>query len=80
MPGFKDLINEHKHRSQDATEAARGAQPKPRLRGKSADPNYAKVTIYLSNQTLQDSKIKALKQGRDLSDIAEELFLKWLAV
>ena len=80
MPGFKDLINEHKHRSQDTLDAGKAAQPKQRLRGKSADPNYSKVTIYLSNQTLQDSKIQALKQGRDLSDIAEELFLKWLAV
>ncbi len=74
MPGFKDLINEHKHRVQESPERA---QPKVRLRGKSADPNYSKVTIYLANQTLQDSKIKALKQGRDLSDVAEELFTKW---
>jgi hypothetical protein len=75
MPGFKDLINEHKHRAQDPHAVA---QPKQRLRGKSADPNYSKVTIYLSNQILQDAKIEALKQGRDLSDIAEELFTKWL--
>jgi hypothetical protein len=71
MPGFKDLIKEHKQR-QDAD-----APPK-RARGKSADPNYSKVTIYLTNTTLTDAKIKALKTGKDLSEVAEELFTQWL--
>ena len=73
MPGFKDLIKEHKQR-QDVE-----APPK-RTRGKSADPNYSKVTIYLTNSTLTEAKIKALKSGKDLSEVAEELFTNWLTV
>lgn len=75
MPGFKDLINEHKQRQEPAP-----AEPRQRARGKSADPNYSKVTIYLANTTLTEAKIKALKTGKDLSAVAEELFTKWLGV
>lgn len=94
MPGFRDLINEHKHRRDlpEAMEAEPLTPPEPlpltpsppappknvRPRGKSADPGYAKVTLYLANDTLTEAKIQALKDGRDLSDIAEELFRKWL--
>lgn len=75
MSGFKDLIQEHKHRQDPNSPAA----PKKRARGKSADPNFSKVTIYLANNTMTEAKIKALKSGKDLSEVAEELFTKWIA-
>ena len=46
--------------------------------GKSADPDFVKLTCYVRKETLREAKKKLLDQGREVSEIVEELLAKWL--
>jgi hypothetical protein len=46
---------------------------------KSVDPEYVKFTTYIRKTTHKSLKVKALQQGRELSDLIEELVHTWLA-
>lgn len=70
-------------RSQDsepiASEATEGVTRKPsKQQGKSADPNYARTTIYLPKQLHKQLKSAAMDEERDMSDIVAELVGDWL--
>lgn len=53
--------------------------PDARKKGKSADPEYVKLTSYIRRQTHRDVKKKLLDQDREISELVEELMDKWLA-
>jgi hypothetical protein len=60
------------------------AQPKPKKRGrppgKRSDPDFTQITAYLRTKTIEDVKIKLIKQGstQDFSELIEELLSVWL--
>ena len=64
-------------KSQDAE-----AEPRRRGRpsGKRSDPDYVGFTTYIRRDTHHDVKLALLqeKQGRELSELVEELLTDWL--
>lgn len=61
------------------------AQPKSKRRGrppgKRSDPDFTQITAYVRTKTLEDVKIKLIKQGsnQDVSELIEELLSVWLS-
>lgn len=54
--------------------------PKPRSKpAKSADPDYTKFTTYVRKSTHRAAKLRAVEEGRELSEIVEELISRWAA-
>ena len=49
-----------------------------RKRGKSADPEYVKLTSYIRRQTHLQVKKKLLDRGMEISELVEELMDSWL--
>lgn len=45
---------------------------------KSADPEFLKFTTYIRKQTHRAVKVKVVEQGREFSDLVEELLTDWL--
>jgi|SRR5579862_346050 len=45
---------------------------------KSADPDFLKFTTYIRKQTHHAVKVKIVEQGREFSDLVEELLTDWL--
>lgn len=56
--------------------------PSPGTRGKSSNVDYTQATLYIRKDTHLAIKKKLLddEQGRDMSDLAQELFSEWLKV
>jgi len=54
--------------------------PQGKRGGKSSDPNYTQATLYVRKDTHHQVKLRLLQEnlGRDMSDLAEELFAEWL--
>lgn len=46
---------------------------------KSVDPEYVKFTTYIRKSTHKRLKMEGLQQGRELSELIEDLVEKWLA-
>ena len=48
--------------------------------GKRSDPNYTQITAYVRTKTIDDVKVKLIKQGskQDASELIEELLSAWL--
>jgi len=47
-------------------------------RAKSADPDFLKFTTYIRRHTHRAVKMKMVEQGREFSDLVEELLSDWL--
>jgi len=47
--------------------------------GKSKDPEYKRTTVYLRKQTHLKLRAAAIAEGRDMSEILQELAEAWLA-
>ena len=75
---FADLMKLH-----EAPTASAATAPEPitasRKRGKSADPEYVKLTSYIRRQTHLQVKKRLLDQGREISELVEDLMDSWLA-
>ena len=75
---FADLMKLH-----EAPAASAATTPEPitasRKRGKSADPEYVKLTSYIRRQTHLQVKKRLLDQGREISELVEDLMDSWLA-
>ena len=57
-----------------ATEPRVASEPRPVGRpktGKSSNPNYVQATLYLPRELYGELKIEAIKQGKEVSDLAE---------
>ena len=50
-----------------------------RKRGKSVDPDFVKLTSYIRKDTHLQVKKRLLDQGKEISELVEELLGKWLA-
>jgi hypothetical protein len=60
------------------------AEPESKKRGrppgKRSDPGYTQITAYVRTQTIDNVKVKLIKQGskQDASELIEELLSAWL--
>jgi hypothetical protein len=45
---------------------------------KSVDPDFLKFTTYIRKRTHRAVKVRLVEQGRELSDLVEELLSDWL--
>ena len=75
----------NQQRQESAPEPAPDAPGKPadktpqrRRGGKRSDPNYKQIGPYLSIDLYRRVKAKAALEGLDISDVAEELFERWV--
>src|ERR1035437_3598260 len=50
-----------------------------RKQAKSADPSYTKFTTYVRKTTHRAAKLRAVEEGRELSEVVEELIGRWAA-
>ena len=76
---YADLIRIHEQGGEAGQPVPTGTpESSPRKRGKSADPEYVKLTSYIRRQTHLAVKKKLLDQGREISELVEELLDKWL--
>src|SRR5258707_10753634 len=48
-------------------------------RAKSSDDGYVKFTTYIRRETHRAIKLKMVEQGREMSDLVEEVLEKWLS-
>jgi len=48
-------------------------------RGKSADPDYIKLTTYIKRGTHLAVKKRLLDEGKEISELVEELMQSWLS-
>jgi len=46
---------------------------------KSVDPAYTKFTTYVRKTTHRAAKLRAVEEGRELSEVVEELISHWAA-
>jgi acyl-CoA reductase-like NAD-dependent aldehyde dehydrogenase len=79
--GFTELLRVHQEASGDGTAVAQAPEQGRAVKrlGKSADPDYAKLTCYVRKETLLKVKRKLLDNGeREISELVEELMGKWL--
>ena len=53
-------------------------QPQPRHMGKSSDPNYKQLGVYIDKDILRKVKSKAALEDLELSQIVEDLLVDWL--
>ena len=89
---FKDILSQVKTPQPEAVatvsakpwlskaKAAPAPLPQGKRGGKSSDPAYTQATLYIRKDTHHQVKLKLLsmQQDKDMSDLAEELFSKWL--
>jgi hypothetical protein len=79
--GFTELLRAHQEASADSPAVPQEASAlgAGKRLGKSADPNFAKLTCYVRKDTLLQVKRKLLDNGeREISDLVEELMGRWL--
>ena len=48
-------------------------------KGKSADPDYVKLTSYIRRETHREVKRRLIDDGREISELVEALLGGWLA-
>jgi hypothetical protein len=44
---------------------------------KSADPDFTKFTVYVRRSTHRAAKLRAIGEGRELSEVVEDLLRRW---
>ena len=49
------------------------------VKGKSANPEYMKLTSYIRRETHLAVKRRLLDEGREISELVEDLMVKWLS-
>ena len=77
---FAELIEAHRepHGAGEST-AQNTTAAVPVLKGKSANPDYIKLTSYIRGTTHKSVKRRLLDEQKDFSELVEELLSKWLA-
>lgn len=79
---FSDLLKLHEGR--EGEEGSAEVAPAPaagagKRGGKSSDPDYVKLTSYIRRETHLKVKKRLLDEGKEISELVEELMGKWLA-
>jgi hypothetical protein len=73
---FSEIFTRHREGQSDTPLAA---EPSAKAVGKSADPDFVKLTCYIRKETHLNAKRKLLDHGGgQLSDLVEELITAWL--
>ncbi|MGE0103230.1 MAG: hypothetical protein AB7H86_04025 [Blastocatellales bacterium] len=69
-----------KQSKKKASTKAPAPLPQGKRGGKSSDPNFTQATLYVRKDTHHNVKLRLLQEnlGRDMSDLAEQLFSEWL--
>jgi hypothetical protein len=65
-----------------ALEPPKASEPRPVGRpktGKSSNPDYVQATLYLPRVLYDELKIEAIKQGKEVSDLAESAIRVFLS-
>lgn len=73
---FAELIKAHHATGGDVPVEIPLPAQKPR--GKSANPEYVKLTSYIRKDTHLQVKRRLLDDGREISELVEELLGQWL--
>ncbi len=72
-------IREHKGESPSTQVPESLGVPAPRrLAAKSQDPAFVKLTAYVPKHLHRAAKARLVEQGREMSDLVEELVSDWL--
>ncbi|HEY9681955.1 MAG TPA: hypothetical protein V6C86_10285 [Oculatellaceae cyanobacterium] len=56
----------------------KNSEKKQRVRGKRSNPSFEQVTAYIRKDTYLKAKMALLQEGRDFSDLVEELVSAYL--
>ena len=73
---FSEIFTRHR---EGQSETTLGAEASVKAVGKSADPDFVKLTCYIRKETHLNAKRKLLDHGGgQLSDLVEELITAWL--
>jgi hypothetical protein len=78
---FADILGRHKEaRGELIAPAPAAPAPAGRKLGKSADPAFTKLTVYIREETHQAVKVRLLQEhkGTDFSELVEDLLEAWL--
>jgi hypothetical protein len=88
---FDKLLEVRRQREQADSQPSKRSdvQPSGQLSGldsqtagrlaKSADPDFTKFTVYIRRATHRAAKLRAVSEGRELSDVVEQLLTEWTA-
>ena len=72
---FSEIFTRHREGQSETT----AAEPSAKAVGKSADPDFVKLTCYIRKETHLNAKRKLLDHGGgQLSDLVEELITAWV--
>lgn len=77
ISGLKDATKNAT--KQPAAKTAKTAEVIEARRGKSSDPAWQGVNIYIRKQTHLDAKRELLGEAADLSDLIEHLLSQWVS-
>lgn len=61
-----------------AAPASQREQPQPRQKGKSSDPDYKQLGVYIQKEILLKVKSRAALEELELSQVIENLLADWL--
>ena len=78
---FAELAEIREHKSEPLGSQAPeslGIQTPKRLAAKSQDPAFVKLTAYVPKHLHRAAKARLVEQGREMSDLVEELVSDWL--
>ena len=75
-PFAKVLDNFGKLPAATETETTRRKAGRPR--GKKSNPDYTQVTVYLRKRTHLAAKKNLLDEGREFSELVEDLVAQWI--
>lgn len=75
---FKDLIQAYNTPQTPIAVPVPDGRPPTRAKGKSASDDYVKLTSYIRRETHREIKRKLLDDGREISELIEDLLGQWL--
>ena len=77
---FKKLASEDRPAEPDTDQAQASEKPKASARpmGKSRDPNYKQLGLYVRKDIHRKVKSKAAAEDVELSELVERLLIDWL--
>jgi hypothetical protein len=69
-------VREEKHSVTQAPESRSSQTPKHSA--KSQNPDFVKLTAYVPRELHRAAKVRLVQQGREISELVEELLTRWL--
>jgi hypothetical protein len=80
---FADLLKQAKGQGVAETDKPPAHKPEAKAvaskrQGKREHRDYGKIGVYIRTETITEVKSRLIRERRDLSDLVQELFDKWL--